>query len=253
MKFFDIKCGIGTFSQPTEYTEPEQLLKIMDKFLIEKAVVYHSLSREINPVEGNKILIEKIKNYERLIPSWVLLPKNSGDIENFEKYVKEGVEKGVKFFWIFYNVYKIPLSHYVYSGTFEIIEKLKIPVLIEPTVSFAWQSDAGDWDAIKLICEKYPQLPVIFSEFRTRYHIRIVLHYLKNYENFYYDIGSCWNYKVIEKLVEIKNGENLVMGTNLPFSEPGQSPGMILASSIPENIKNNIGYKTIKKLLHSRG
>jgi len=230
MKFFDIKAGIGTFSKPTQYTEPEELLKIMDTYSIEKAVVYHSLSREISPVEGNRILIEKIKKYDRLIPSWALLPTDSGDIENFEKYINEGIEKGVKFFWIFYNVYKIPLSHYVYSGTFKIIEKLKIPVIIEPTIPFKWQVDSGDWEGIRLVCEKHPDLPVIFSEFRTRYHIRIVLHYLKKYKNFYYDIGSCWNYKSVEKLVEITDGKQLVMGTNLPFSDPGQTIGMIIAS-----------------------
>ena len=230
MKFFDIKAGIGTFSKPTQYTEPEELLKIMDAYSIEKAVVYHALSREISPVEGNRLLIEKIKKYERLIPSWAIFPPDSGDVENFEEYIKEGIESGVKFFLIFHNVYKISLSHYVYSGTFKLIEKLKIPVIIEPTIPFKWQVDAGDWEGIRLVCEKHPDLPVIFSEFRTRYHIRIVLHYLKKYKNFYYDIGSCWNYRAFEKLVEITGGKKLVVGTNLPFSDPGQSLGMLLAS-----------------------
>ena len=46
IKFFDLKTGIGVFSQPTAYTEPDQLLKIMDSLSIEKVLVYHSLSRK---------------------------------------------------------------------------------------------------------------------------------------------------------------------------------------------------------------
>lgn len=252
MKFFDIKAGIGTFSKPTQYSQPEELLKIMDRYSIEKAVVYHSLSREISPVDGNRILIEKIKKYERLIPSWAIFPPDSGDIENFEKYIYKGMENGVKFFWIFYNVYKIPLSHYVYSGTFKIIEKLKIPVIIEPTIPFKWQTDAGDWEGIRLICEKHPDLPLIFSEFRTRYHIRIVLHYLKKYKNFYYDMGSCWNYRTIEKLAEITNGEKLLLGTNIPFSDLNQSLGMILISDVKKEIKKKIGYENLKELIRRK-
>jgi len=249
MEIFDLKAGLGLFSKPTEYTKPEELLRIMDTYSIKKSIVYHSLSREISPVEGNRILIEKIKNYERLIPSWVIFPPESGDIKNYERYIEDGVKNKVKFLWIFYNIYKIPLSHYVYSGTFRIIKKLKIPVIIEPTLPFIWQQDIGDWDGIRLICEKYPEVPVVFSEFRTRFHIRIVLSFLKNYKNFYFDIGSCWNYKSVEKVVEQTNGEKILLGTNLPFSEPGHSIGMLLLSDISKEIKEKIGYKNLKKLI----
>jgi len=248
MEFFDIKAGIGVFSKPTIYTEAEELLKIMENFSIKKSIVYHSLSKEMSPFEGNEMLLRKIKNYKNLIPSFFLLPKNSGDIENFEKYIEKAKNKGVKIFWITYNTFKIPLSHYLYSGTFEILNEFKIPVIIDPNIPYSGlQADSGDWQGIRLICEKYTDFPVIFTEFRTRFHIRIVIDFLKNYKNFYYDIGSCWNYKVVEKLVEITDGENLVIGTNLPFSEPGQSLGMILISDIPENIKRKIAYENIEK------
>ncbi|MCS7180992.1 MAG: amidohydrolase family protein [bacterium] len=254
MEFFDLKSGIGVFSKVTLYTEPEELLKIMDDYSIKKSIVYHSLSREISPVEGNKILLEKIKNYKNLIPYFVLLPKNSGDIDNFEKYIEEGVENGVRCFWITYNTFKIPLSHYFFSGTFDILNTFKIPVIIDPTIPFSgWQTDSGEWYSIRLLFDKYNDLPIIFTEFRTRFHIRIVIDFLKSYKNFYYDIGSCWNYKVVEKLVEIKNGENLVIGTNLPFSDPGQSIGMLLTSDIPVEIKKKIGYENLEKIINKDG
>ncbi|HOK55907.1 MAG TPA: amidohydrolase family protein [bacterium] len=250
MEFFDIKSGIGVFSKPTGYTEPEELLRIMKNYSIKKSLVYHALSREISPVEGNKILIEKIKEFENLIPVYGLLPRNSGDIENFERYIEKAIKDGVKSFLITYNTFKIPLSHYLYSETLEILNEFKLPVIIDPTLPFSnWQVDSGDWQSIRLICEKYPDLPVIFTEFRTRYHIRIVIDFIKNYKNFYYDVGSCWNYRVVEKLVGIKNGENLVLGTNLPFSEPGQSLGMILCSDISESIKKKIAYGNIEKII----
>ncbi|MCM8785790.1 MAG: hypothetical protein NC827_06175 [Candidatus Omnitrophica bacterium] len=250
MDFFDINAGIGIFSKPTLYTKPEQLMKIMESYSIKKSIVYHSLSREISPIEGNEILLKEVKDYKNLIPSFVIFPENSGDIENFEEYIERSIKNGVKFFRIVYNTFRIPLSHYFYSGTFEIINKFKIPVIIDPTIPFKWEVDSGDWQSIRLICEKYNELPIIFTEFRTRYHIRIVIDFLKNYKNFFYDIGSCWNYRVVEKLVEIRNGENLCIGTNLPFSDPGQSIGMVVASDISENTKRKIAFENIEKILN---
>lgn len=247
IKFFDLKAGIGVFSRPTVYTEPDQLLKIMDSLSIEKALVYHSLSREISPVQGNSLLLQKIKEFPRLIPSWAILPPESGDIPDFEEYIYEGVKEGVRAFWVFPSIYRVPLSEFVRSRTFTLAEKWKVPVIIEPTVKI-WETDRGDWSSLRLLCKRHPELPIIFSEFRTRYHIRIVLEFLKEFPNFYLDVGCCWNYKVVEKLVEKTKGERLVLGTNMPFSGPGHSLGMILSSKISKEEKEKISFRNLSKL-----
>ncbi len=248
IKFFDLKTGIGVFSQPTAYTEPDQLLKIMDSLSIEKVLVYHSLSREISPVEGNSLLLQKIKEFPRLIPSWAILPPESGDIPDFEEYIYQGVKEGVRAFWVFPPIYRVPLSEFVRSGTFALAEKWKVPVIVDPGVR-VWPADAGDWPSLRLLCESHPELPVIFSECRTRSHIRVVLQFLKEFPNFYFDVACCWNYKVVEKLVEKTGGERLVLGTNMPFFDPGQSLGMILLSKISKEEKENISFKNLSKLI----
>ena len=247
-KFFDLKAGIGVFSQPPEYTEPDQLLEIMDSLSIEKALVYQSLSREISPVKGNSLLLQKIKEFPRLVPSWAILPPESGDIPDFEEYIYRGLEEGVRVFWVFPSIYRVPLSEFVRSGTFALAEKCKVPVVIEPTARI-WEADSGDWPSLRLLCEKHPELPIIFSEFRTRYHIRMVLQFLTEFPNFYFDVGCCWNYMVIEKLVEKTEGERLVLGTNMPLLDPTQSMGMILLSKISKEEKEKISFGNLSKLI----
>lgn len=250
MTFFDSNCGLGAFSKPVLYTEPEDLLRLMEKSAVEKSLVYHSLSREISPAEGNRLLLEKIKGYPSLVPSWVLLPEESGDIADLNNYIKLGLESGVSAFRIYPNTYRIPLHHYILSGTFSVPEEKNVPVIINPCMGLISNTDAGDWENIRLLCERHPALPVVFSEYRTRYHVRIVTYFLKKFGNFYFDIGSCWNYKVVEKLSGITNGENIVTGTNLPFAEPGQSLGMILMAAVEQKIKDKTGRINLENLIN---
>ncbi len=249
MTFFDSNCGLGNFSKPVLYTDPDGLLRLMEKSAIAKSLVYHSLSREISPVEGNRMLLDRIRGCDSLYPSWIILPEESGDIADTEDYMKRGIESGVSAFRIYPNTYRIPLGHYVNTGTFSFPEKKRIPIIIDPGTGLTWNTDAGDWENIRLLCERHPALPVIFSEFRTRYQIRIVTYFLKKYRNFFFDIGSCWNYKVVEKLSEMTDGANLVTGTNLPFAEPGQSIGMILMADVEQEIKDRIAHLNLKNLI----
>lgn len=245
IKFLDFNAGLGVFSRPTCYTRASQLISLMDEFHVEKALVYQSLSREVGPVEGNDLLWQQIGRNKRLLVSWVLLPGQSGEYRNFEFYVKEGIEKGVRAFRVFPSIFKIPLSEYVESGTFVLLEKFSLPLIVTEGNSV----DAGDWPSLRLLLKRHQKLPVVFSEFRTRYHIRLVRQFLLEFDNFYFDLGSCWNYAAVEELVAVTGGERLVTGSNLPFSDPGQSFGMVLAARVSQSVRKKIAWENAARLL----
>ncbi|HOL67216.1 MAG TPA: amidohydrolase family protein [bacterium] len=236
IRFFDINAGVGVFSRPTVYSSSQQLLRLMELLHIEKALVYQSLAREVGPVEGNELLLQQIGEEKRLLPSWVLLPPRSGEYRDFHSYVEEGIRKGVRAFRVFPSVFRIALSEFVAAGTFQLLEERGLPLV----VSEFNQVDGGDWPGLRHLLRRHEKLPVIFSEFRTRYHIRLVLQFLSEFANFYYDLGSCWNYAVVEELVALTGGERLLTGTNLPFSDPGQSLGMVLTARLSEKLRKKI-------------
>ena len=54
--------------KPLRYAETARdLLKEMDFYGIDEAVVFHSRQREDSPVVGNKILFDEIEGVERLL------------------------------------------------------------------------------------------------------------------------------------------------------------------------------------------
>jgi len=248
MPFFDARCGIGQFSGQQRRMGPDDLLRVMDRLSISKALVSHALAREASPVEGNALLMRAVAGRPRLVPCWVLLPSWTGEIPDYEEYVCRAVSSGVRAFAVYPATFGLPLSHWVRSGGFAPLERMRTPLFVCPNAVAREPWDRGDWEGLRLLLERHPGLPVIFSEFRMRFHIRILLLFLKEFPNLYFDVSSCWNYRSVEGLVEAVGVDRFVAGTNLPLTDPGHALGMVLLSDLPDDARERIAFRTLQRL-----
>ncbi len=62
----------------------KDLLKEMDSYGIDEALVFHSRQRDDSPIVGNKILMSEIKGVERLYGPLAILPPHTGEMGSFE-------------------------------------------------------------------------------------------------------------------------------------------------------------------------
>ncbi len=83
VRVFDANVRVGDLSgQPAPCRDRAALLAEMDRHGVERAIIYHALTEEISPVEGNPLLeawlgADARKNgayYDRLVPQWSVLP-----------------------------------------------------------------------------------------------------------------------------------------------------------------------------------
>jgi hypothetical protein len=69
-----VKIGRGAYETP-EFPDPKTLLAHLDYLGIDRALVYATEAVDYSPVNGNKLLIERLEPYrDRLFPVWVLTP-----------------------------------------------------------------------------------------------------------------------------------------------------------------------------------
>ena len=76
MNLFDANCMLGRRSIHTSLGTPttvDALLAEMDRLGIAEALVYHCLSLDGHPAEGNERLMSEIEGQPRLHPCWALL------------------------------------------------------------------------------------------------------------------------------------------------------------------------------------
>jgi hypothetical protein len=80
--YFDACCYLGRYvHMPDEQPETaEEIISAMDHFGIHEALVVDVLSREVNPMAGNKRIIERTKNNPRLHPAWAGLMTHSKEL-----------------------------------------------------------------------------------------------------------------------------------------------------------------------------
>ncbi len=247
--FFDARCGLGRFSGSGGRLDADGLLRLMDKLSIEKALVSHALAREASPLEGNALLMREVAGRPRLVPCWVLLPPGTGEIRDYEGYLAQAVAAGVRAFAAYPATFGVGLSHWVRSGAFAPLERMRAPVFVCPNAAPSEPWDRGDWDGMRLLLERHPTLPVVYREFRMRYHIRLLLLFLREFPNLYFDVSSCWNYRSLEGLVEEVGPDRFVAGSDLPFAEPGHCLGMVLLSRLPDVVRRQVAFGTLDRLV----
>jgi len=72
---FDANVRVGDLSaQPAPCRDRAALLAEMDRYGVERAVIYHALTEEVSPVEGNLLLEPWLDANARLVPQWSALP-----------------------------------------------------------------------------------------------------------------------------------------------------------------------------------
>lgn len=70
---FDGNACLGRrHDRRVEPATPEGLLAIMDRFGIERALVYHPHAANYSTAEGNRLLMELLQGKPRLVPQWVV-------------------------------------------------------------------------------------------------------------------------------------------------------------------------------------
>ena len=72
---FDANVRAGDLSgQPAPCRDRAALLAEMDRHGVGRAVIYHALTEEVSPVEGNLLLEPWLGADDRLVPQWSVLP-----------------------------------------------------------------------------------------------------------------------------------------------------------------------------------
>ncbi|MCK4337632.1 MAG: hypothetical protein KAX11_06795, partial [Candidatus Aminicenantes bacterium] len=95
MKFFDANCCLGKLSVPLPkcLESTADLVLAMKKAGVEKALVYHSYSKEYHPAVGNQKLLEEITGLDSLYACWTLLPDQTAEMPKPEKILNDITEK----------------------------------------------------------------------------------------------------------------------------------------------------------------
>src|ERR1700740_2564098 len=91
LKFFDANCAFGPYrTRVFRFARTAaDLIEEMDFANISQALVYHTTMRFDHPAVGNVRVVQETEGQPRLVPTWALLPSQTGEQPRLETILAE--------------------------------------------------------------------------------------------------------------------------------------------------------------------
>lgn len=212
LNFFDSNCYIGRSAviNPGSFYSPDELLKRMNKYGIGKSLVYHSVSRDHSPSEGNRILSVELEEHDKLYPIWVVLPHHTGEFLSPSRLETEMRQSSIKAVRIFPSPQNHNFSIKPYSSgpMFEMLQHNSVPVFVD--------IDQIGWDNIDILLEAYTSLPVVLCNINYRGD-RYLYPLMASYPNLYIETSRFLSHLGIEALCKKIGSSRILFGSAMPM------------------------------------
>lgn len=213
--------------------ETDELLKEMDRFGIQRALVSHFAGEEYDAEEGNNLLAGECQ--ERLTPAWAALPDHLQELaprHPMAVRLSYGVKK--------HNFSSAPWC----SG--ELYEYLQ-----EHSVLTLMAREDIEWDSLARLLGNFPRLPVLLLETGYRAE-RYLFPLFKRHPNLHIDTSTYVAHRQLESFVDKFGPERLAFGSRLPLYTAGAALGVLATARISDEARLSIAGGTLRRLLRRK-
>lgn len=244
LKFFDCSCSIGMrgIVYPGSFYKINDLVEKMNRYGIEKALVYHSMAREYNPCEGNRMLVDEIKGFPLLVPVWVVMPHNTGEFPKPDELLRQMKHEGVKAVRIFPSAtdQNYCISQWNCGELFLALQKAKVPLIIG--------IDQLSWNELHDLCNSYPGLNIVLTSVNYRVD-RNLYSLLGKFRNLFIETIGYKVHSGIEEICTKFGAERLIFGSSMPLYSGAAAVSMINYACISDEEKSLIACRNLEILL----
>ena len=247
MKIFDAFLTIGRTNQAISECPctQSQVLELMDRYNVQEALVVHTVARDSDPESGNAVL-SKI-NSRRLHRVWAFDPAYVIE-ETPEMFLERALRNRAKAIMVNPLMRDIRLDRSKrLLALAKLLEQRRIPFLV---IYRAYDSDEDviDWYMLSDFCKKFPQLPVLAWQWRTRAN-RPMFDALAETKNLIVSLSSIWQAQMVEQICQTFGPHCLVFSLGLPSLDPGAFIPVLSYADISEKAKLAIADGNIRKIL----
>ncbi|MGD0092480.1 MAG: amidohydrolase family protein [Planctomycetota bacterium] len=228
------------------------LLDELDHCGIAEALVLDSLARENHPDEGNRRVLRVARASPRLHPAWALLPPGAEDEQPAPRDLLGAMRaRKVGAVWLLPAQYRYNLSAWCLDELLGPLAEARVPVFVcyDEIARHAPRQDQTDWPAVVELCRRFPDLPLIASEWRIRRSQRLIYRALDACPNLRLELSGYFLHRGIEYVTRRWSASRLLFGSNWPVFGHGQTLAPLLRAEISDADKRLIAGDNLRCLL----
>lgn len=254
-KFFDARCKVGLhLKRDPGKNSPwsvDELISDMDQCGVHEALVVDCLSQEVSPRDGNPRILNQVQGHPRLHPAWVALPPGTDETPNPGEMLRQMRQHKVAALWLFPNQYRFSLSDWCVDELLEPMNEAKVPIFIshDEVGPSHLATDPTNFDAVVQLCRRWPDLPVIISEYRIRRLQRMLYKALDACPNLRLEVSAYWLHRGIEYITSRWGAQRLIFGSNWPTHGIGLTLPTVACAEIDDQDKRKIAGDNLRELI----
>lgn len=243
--FFDCNCMIGKRADRKE-GEPwslEHLRADMDACGISEALVTHALSRDYDPVAGNREITRLLAGSEALHACWAIVPPSTREMPAPDGFVRDMLTHDVAAAVAYPRAHSFSLSAWSVGPLLSALEECRLPLIIP--------FGQADWEDIERVCREHTSLPVIITGLNYR-QLRFLLPLWETCRNLYVDLSWFSIHDGLAYLAERGVLRQVLFGTNYPLYEPGAAVTMVTYARVSDEERSMVAGKTLHGIISAR-
>ncbi|MBM3211394.1 hypothetical protein FJZ33_04175 [Candidatus Poribacteria bacterium] len=247
MEFFDCNSTYGIFSVPP-YKRADSvgiLLEEMEWCGINSAMVRHAAMIDESPIVGNPLLVEQIKPYPNLEPSWGILPSQTGELGNVDDFIASMKKNQVKALWAYPAKHRYLLNDTTFSELFEEMIIRNIPLFLERNESCG----GNEWAIIDSVLKDFPKIIIILVGHGSWGEDRFFRPFIEKYDGFYTDTSRYELDGGIADFCKTYGSYRLLFGTSFPRTPMGGAMLTLMHADIKDSEREAIARGNLKRIL----
>ena len=243
LMFFDAISFMGNRVE-REFPNIQNLLKDMDYYGVDKALIQHNAIGMLGAQKANEKLVELLQKEDpekRLECVWCLLPSQCGELPDVDEFFELMQENNVHALSIdpFNHRYvpcRLTLGKYLDEAI-----KRNIPVFLN--------SFAGKWNELYAFLKEFPQLICVIHGGDKWCNDRYIRPLLENYPQVHVELSGYWVPEGIADLAKKYGAKRLLYASGFPRYNHGAAMLQLKHSGLSDNEISLIAGKNLARLL----
>jgi len=240
--YIDCLAGIGKMG-PKDVLIPWTKEALLDEMLycgIHGALVYHNVAREYDPAYGNAMLMDEIEHEPRLLPCWVVMPHQTGEMPPGAALVEEMLARNVRAARMYPKGHNYAFDDDTCGELFRALEAERI------LLSLDFSQVSGP--ELGAACDRHGDLPILLTGVSWA-QTRFLYPLLDRHRNLHVEFSTFQANYAVERLGERYGFDRLLFGTDALLKSPGAAKAFVDYADISSEERAKIAGENVARLL----
>ena len=240
LKFFDCNAAFGPYrTKVFRFARTAgELVEEMDFANIDRALVYHTAMRFEHPIVGNELVIRETKGHSRLLPTWAILPSQTGELPPPDDMLRDMRKNGVRALRMFPDDHRYFVDDLTWGDQVAAFEERRIPLFVRANL-----------DRVAGLLRSFPNLVVVTGSQGSNPLDRYAWPLVEKFPNLIFETSAYLVDGGIEEFCRRYTAGRLVFGSGFPDNAGGSAMLMLAHAEISDAERRAIAGDNLCRLL----